>query len=65
MTDDKDVVPLAPTPDPTSISPEAAPERDPQTGQAKSDPSLTEGDPSQLSDGGANSSRHTGDNARQ
>jgi hypothetical protein len=42
-------------------SPEADVERDPQTGQVLRDPSLRSGDPAELSDGGARSSRHTGE----
>ena len=61
MNDSRKNVPVAPAPSPSTVSPEAGVDRDPQTGQAKNDASLTGGDPSDLSDGGAQSSRHTGD----
>jgi hypothetical protein len=54
---------IPPIPAP-SVSPEAAIDRDPQTGQARDDPSLAEGVGPELSDGGANSARHTGDEAK-
>ena len=63
MKDEKRPVPLPPVPFPSTVSPEAAIDRDPQSGQAKNDQSLNEGDPSELSDGGAQSTRQTGDNA--
>ena len=47
-----------------AVSPEANVARDPQTGQALRDSSLGSGDPQDLSDGGARSSRHTGDAAK-
>jgi hypothetical protein len=42
-------------------SPEANVRRNPQNGQAVADRSLADGDPAELSDGGAHSARHTGD----
>ena len=64
MKDDKNAGPAPATPPSSAVSPEAAVERDPQTGQAVKDTSLRQGDASELSDGGAKSSPHTGDNAR-
>ena len=49
---------------PTTVSPEAAIARDPQTGQALNDPSLQTGDVDDLPDGGARSSRHTGEDPK-
>lgn len=47
------------------VSPEAAVPRNPQNGQALTDPSLTQGQPKELPDGGANAARHTGDDAKK
>ena len=45
------------------ISPEADIARNPQNGQAVQDRSLASGRPRDLSDGGARSARHTGEDA--
>lgn len=52
------------SPSGSSPSPEAGTARDPQTGQALRDPSLRSGNPADLSDGGARSSRHTGEDPK-
>ena len=44
-----------------AISPEAAIPRNPENGQALQDRSLREGEPAELSGGGADSARHTRD----